>query len=518
LDKNSETYALYGELLWRVGKTEEANKAWDNAINTNPNLEKTYLDVYQSQSLVFQFEKAIATLLKGRNEITKNSKIEKRTLFSEQLTQLYIASGNYKKGIEEILQLFEATADYSTAQGRIAALMYNQQAIEYIENYLKEKSSSNQSVLRIYSWFLRSIKKYDLALEITKKIDKSYGSRGADVFNFGYASMVDGQFDIALAAFGWVIDFGKENQYYNQALFGYARALEYKMREQGSFDEKQTKEIIGRYRNIIKSTNNPNIITDAYYRIALIEYEFLNDSSSAQKDINQLTEKFPTYAISASALNLLGDIHLIGGNINEAKSIFYKIIIKYKQINPNEYNKAQYKLAEIEFYAQNLDSAYTLFAELSLLSDNDIANDALDKITLIEQYKDYPEALKIYAQAELKTKQKRTAEASALYEKIANEYNGSGIAELAILELANIQLEQKSIQSARGILLSLLEKYPDTIYGDIALLNIATTYEMENNYDQAIANLSQILAKYPRSIYIQQVREKIKKLRAEKKS
>lgn len=517
-NKNSENYSLLGELLWRIGKPEEANNAWENAINTAPNLEKTYLDVYQSQSLVFQFEKAIATLIKGRNELSKISKNNNKTLYSEQLTQLYIASGNYIKGIEEILLLFESTQDYSIAQGKIAALMYNKQAIDYIENYLKDRSKSNQAVLRLYSWFLRANKKYEEALQVVIKIDKLSGSTGYEVFNFAYSSMNDGQFDIALSAFSWIIDNSKDKQYYNQALYGYARTIEYKLREKGTLSNSEAKDIIQRYRHIIKTTNYQNNIADAYYRIALLEYEYLSDSASAYNDIAELSKRFAFYPVTATALNLLADIYLTGGNIEDARKTYYDVVTKFKQNNQNEYNNAQYKLAEIEFFTGNIDSAFTLFAQLSSLSNIDIANDALDMLVLFEQNKDFREALIIYGRAKLKAKQKNLGEAEALYEKIAKEYSGSSLAELSLLEIANFRMQTNNTQSSREILLSLLEKYPETIYGDLALMNIATTYEKERNIDQAIATLSQVLAKYPRSIYLQEAREKIRKLRAEKKS
>lgn len=515
-NKNSENYSLLGELLWRIGKPEEANKAWENAINTAPNLEKTYLDVYQSQSLVFQFEKAITTLIRGRNELSKI--LKNKTLFSEQLTQLYIASGNYIKGIEEIVLLFEVNQDYSVAQGRISALMYNQQAIDYIENYIKEKSKSNQAVLRLYSWFLRANKKYDEALQVAIKIDKLSGSQGAEVFNFAYSSMNDGQFDIALSAFSWIIDNVRDGQYYNQALYGYARTLEYKLRENGILKQSEAKDIIQRYRHIIKTTNNQSIVADAYYRTALIEYEYLNDSASAYLDIAELSKKFSSYPITASALNLLADIYLIGGNIEGAQKTYSEVKSKFKQNNQNEFNKALYQLALIQFYTGNIDSAFTLFAQLSSMSNIDIANDALDMLVLFEQNKDYREALVLYGKAKLKAKQKNLADAEVFYDKIVKEHSGSSLAELSLLEIANFRMQANNTQSAREILLSLLEKYPETIYGDLALMNIATTYEKERNIDQAIATLSQVLAKYPRSIYLQEAREKIKKLRAEKKS
>lgn len=515
-NKNSENYSLLGELLWRIGKPEEANKAWENAINTAPNLEKTYLDVYQSQSLVFQFEKAITTLIRGRNELSKI--LKNKTLFSEQLTQLYIASGNYIKGIEEIVLLFEVNQDYSVAQGRISALMYNQQAIDYIENYIKEKSKSNQAVLRLYSWFLRANKKYDEALQVAIKIDKLSGSQGAEVFNFAYSSMNDRQFDIALSAFSWIIDNVRDGQYYNQALYGYARTLEYKLRENGILKQSEAKDIIQRYRHIIKTTNNQSIVADAYYRTALIEYEYLNDSASAYLDIAELSKKFSSYPITASALNLLADIYLIGGNIEGAQKTYSEVISKFKQNNQNEFNKALYQLAVIQFYTGNIDSAFTLFAQLSSMSNIDIANDALDMLVLFEQNKDYREALVLYGKAKLKAKQKNLADAEVFYDKIVKEHSGSSLAELSLLEIANFRMQANNTQSAREILLSLLEKYPETIYGDLALMNIATTYEKERNIDQAIATLSQVLAKYPRSIYLQEAREKIKKLRTEKKS
>jgi len=124
--KSADIYILYGEVLWKTGKPKEAVTAWDQAIETAPGNEAAYDELSNVQINLMLFDKAIATLLKARKEL------DKVRIFSDKLCQLYIATGNYKDGVTEVLDALQITNNLQAAQGKLSALMYNEEARKYI--------------------------------------------------------------------------------------------------------------------------------------------------------------------------------------------------------------------------------------------------------------------------------------------------------------------------------------------------------------------------------------------------
>ena len=130
--KSSEMYALYGELLWRTGQFEQANQIWTEVLDKQKN-PQTFQDIAEAQIKLFLFEKAIETYKKARNDLDDAS------IFADEMSQLYIAIGDFNKGSSEVMTLFESTRNLAMAEGRLSAMMTSEEAIKYIHTILKEK-------------------------------------------------------------------------------------------------------------------------------------------------------------------------------------------------------------------------------------------------------------------------------------------------------------------------------------------------------------------------------------------
>lgn len=509
LKKTSVTYSLYGEILWKQGRTADANKAWDDAIETAPRSYASYIDVANSQIACYAYDKAIAILEKGR------SKLNIKNLFANELSQLYTMTGNYKQATYEILSLFEQTRNIGIAQGKISALMSNPQAIDYINKILADKASSSEipEVKRLYVWFLRSIKKFDAALKLCQEVDNDYNTRGMEVLNFANSCQSDGQYDIAIKAYEYVIDKGKSSPYIMNALFGFARTLEYKIADNDKIPKETVLGIIERYKSIIKEFPNNPIADECRMRSASLYNNLLNDKPSAIQILTELTERNTFKPITASALNLLGDIYLQTDKLDLARENYESIVQRYKNLSPIDYNLAEYKIAELEYFEDNIDTAETLFGKLCIETNSDIANEALEKIVIIENNKSLTAALKSFANAELLEKQKKPDEAIKKYDEVIALADASDIGERAYIKKAKILYSLGKYSEARSALDSLVSGNPKTIYADLAKLIVGNCFLAEKNDGQANKVFTEFLAEFPRSIYLDEVRDKLRALR-----
>ncbi len=509
IKKSASLYALYGEILWLTGSFDEAAKKWNQAIETFPNDNQTYIDVAAIQISLRLFERAINTYKTGRENL-KNSSI-----FSDELSQLYTILNNYKEGTEEILKYFEESRNQPITQGRINALIGSTESKSYILDVLRKRyrNSDDPEYRRLFAWYLRLINDYNGAFEQYKQIDKLVNAKGYEILNFANNSLRDGEYSIALEAYAYLIDQGKTNTFFQNALFGYAKTLELSIMKEEKLSKSKVLEIIERYRRIISEFPNSQNSDEAYIRIANLFLYQLNEPEKAANELNTLLKVSGNRRITATASNLLGNIYLITNKLDDAKQLFSIISKKFAKISPEESSLALFKLAEIEYFSGNIDSAYDKYVEISNLSNTDVANDAIERIMFIDQNRNFNKAFAIFTKAELYELQKNYQLAVQNYQSAYESAPLSNLAELSLVRIAQIQfLQSKFLETIKTMEL-LLEKYKETIYGDLALITIANSYYAENNYDTAVEKYTDLLAKYPRSIYLEEARNKIKAIR-----
>lgn len=505
-----ELLSLYGEILWRVGRNSDADKAWSQAVSLSPSNAMTYSTISDVQMMLKLYNKAIETLEAGRVALKSD------LAYSDELSQLYIATGDYKSGIIEVMNLFDRTQNLAQTQGRLSAMMINQEAIEHINQSLKTKESNNNdnvNLKRIYAWFLRSTRNYNAAFDMYVKIDNIIKANGNEILRFAVDSQKDSQWDVALKAYEYIIDNIKNRSIMVNALYGFTNTLEQKLNNQKNISDEDVKNIIERYKNISEQYTNTSTAAECLFRISELKYNYLHDTEAAIKQLNSLISKYPDYEITARASILLSTIYISQNKTNEAKKVLNTTINKLSSKAPEQIDNAKYKLAEIEYFNGNIDSAAALFKELSKNTSSDIANDALNKSLLIEINKSYILILKKYAKAEMLELMNSKDEAINLYNEVINSGDDTDLQELSFLKIANIEIQRNNFSIARNNLDSLLTKNPDTIYADYCYLLYGNSFLLESNKEQAIKYYTDLLAKFPRTIYLQDVRNKIRELR-----
>jgi len=510
-DKAPELLILNGELLWRTGNLNEAEKSWDKANEQFKGNQNYYFQLFAVQSELQLFEKAIATIINGRK------KLESKNLWSDELSKLYIATGNYKDGAVEVVNNLMINTNLPSAQGRIYALANNETAIEHLDKYLNNlarKEDKNVFIQELYAWFLKTMNKYDTALETFVRLDELKGGNGWEIVSFANNCKDEAKFEIALKAFEIVIDRGKKSSYFNQALFGFAQTLEMKYKSGASLDEKQAKDIIERYRLIIKDNPKSSVAADAQFRIAQIYYYNLNDKKAAIKEAEDVIKNHQRLSISAQIMNWIGDIYLKDGDFITAEKYYKEVIKSYQKISPKEYETANFRLAELLFYNGEVEESAKQYKAISIYYSSSTSNNALDRMVMLDKYMDYIDELKLIGKAEFEEFRGNREGAKTLYEKVKLKAY-EDITEDMMYRIGKIYFEQKKYDESKKELNTLLEKYPSSIFGDQTYYLLAQNQIAENENEKAIESLTQILVKYTNSILTQETRALIRKLRGE---
>lgn len=510
--KDIFTATIYGELLWRTGSTNEANKIWDKAVSDYSQNPLVYEQISNVMVQLRLFDKAVAILNQGRKNLNN------RTIFSDNLSKLYIALGDYKNGLDEILGLLQINWNLALAQGRIYALNSNIDAENYILNELKKFANNNKDNIvaqELLAWFLRTTNKLDQALDLYKNIDRLKKANGAEIIRFGEDSRRDGQYDIALKAFETVIDYGKSNPFIHSALFGYARTLEQKILNNKQISKENANEIVKRYKSIINDFPNTQQATESRVRIAFLYANYLNNPDEAIKELNLAINERPGTSLAASASIDLANIYINLEKFNDAEIILQNTIKKYSGNFQSFSNKANLLLAEILYFKGMLDSALKMYSNLIIVPETDIANAALNRIVLLEQNQQFTKALVTFARAEFEERRNNNIDAKKYYEEAAKISLGSELSELAFKKKVQLEFENNDYEEVISTVNYIIEKVPDSIYGDFFLLKKADALVKTNNKNDALNLYTEILSKYPLSIYLPEIREKIRTLRNE---
>ncbi|HOK14850.1 MAG TPA: tetratricopeptide repeat protein, partial [Candidatus Kapabacteria bacterium] len=444
--------------------------------------------------------------------------LNNKVIFSENLSKLYIAIGDYQNGLTEILSQFQVNWNLAITQGRIYALLINEEAEKYILNELRKFANNNsENILaqELLAWYYRTTNKLEQALDLFRNIDRLKKANGAEILRFAEECRRDGQFDVAIKAYGIVIDFGKSHPLFNSALYGYTRTLEQKVMAQKQISKESANDVVSRYKSIIKEFPNTQQATESRLRIAYILSNYLNNNDEAIKELNAAISERPRTSIAATATIDLANIYINLEKFDDATTILNNFIKNFANNFQSLANKANFMLAEILFFNGLLDSALKQYANLIIVPETDIANASLNRIVLIEQNKQYTKALSTFARAEFEERRNNLKEAIELYSTAANLSSGTELFELALKKKIEIEFLSDDYQSVVKTVDYLLEKVPDSIYGDFALLRKADSLVLIGNKQDALNLYTEILSKYPLSIYLPEIREKIRSLRNE---
>lgn len=505
---SAKLFALHGAVLWRSGKTTEAEKAWQTGLVAAGNDDAKITDIAATQAGLRLYDKAIGTYLLARE------KSGNPLTYADELSGLYASTGNFERGVDEVLKVFAAQKNMAMAQGRIAALMAKPESKGFIAKKLKSLASSGEYIeMKLYLWFLRETKDYDNALEMAEKVDRASNIVGRELYDFAEGTKRDGSYPTALKAYSRIIGIGKSSSYYSQALYGYARTLELNLSKVTTMKADDAEEILDRYEDIIKNFPNTPIAAECQYRRGVIVLEYLHDDARAKTEFATTVTKFGVFPPAASALTVLGTMAMREGDTARAASVFAQVVSRYATISPDDADQARFYAAEMQYYAGKPDSAKEIYAILASKSDKDIANDALSRIVFLEQNKENLARLNEFARAESLVMQKKTDAALAGF--TALQHGEDDIAERAYISAAQLAFGAGNISSAQAIGEEYLQKFPEAIYGDKAMLLLAQLYDAAGAKDKAINILTELLARYPRSIYLQEAREKVRKLRGD---
>lgn len=503
--------ALLGELYYKTGEKDKAIKHWKEIVSKDKENIQVYSAIADALGSNREFKEAIE-ILKIAREKFNNPEL------NDRLVKFYISEGNYINGSKLVIESLTKDKDLVKAEGHLYTFMTNKENTAYLKTYLlslSDKSPNDIYIQELIAWFFRTTNDLASAFKIYLRLDVLKNTQGREIFEFAELSRKDGHYIEALKAYEVIMDDAKYERYKRNAIYGYALTLEAKLNDDVKISEQQAKEIIKRYSDLIKLNANSNEAADAMYRIAMIKKNWLNDFKGANKDLREIMEKFPRSPLAASSGLRLGLNFQEMGELDKSTEILQEVYNYHTNNNRALQSEVEFALAKSIYFSGNIDSSTVLFNSLIHNEKDDISNDALEKLMLINENKDVPNALSEFAKAEYLSYQNKDDKAIDKYNDIMKIYRESKLAQRSAISIAEINLKNKKYDDVIKQLEDFRFQFATSIFSDEALMLLSEAYHLSGNNDKAVGKLTEILVDYNKSIFIQEVRDKIRKYRSE---
>jgi tetratricopeptide (TPR) repeat protein len=207
----------------------------------------------------------------------------------------------------------------------------------------------------------------------------------------------------------------------------------------------------------------------------------------------------------------LADILVDKGELDKARELLQILTERL----PKQAGTLRLKIAEIYCFQGKFQQMLDLCQQLvrGEAAENYI-NDALEKMVLVRENLNSPEALKLFTTAELLLRQQKYNQALKQIEQLRAGFTESALSDDLLLLESRLRDEMGNFQPALDVLRRLLSEYPQSPLCAEAQKRLGEIYEKRlQDYQSAEREYRLFLLHYPESVLASEVRGKLQSLR-----
>ncbi|MCR5660427.1 MAG: tetratricopeptide repeat protein [Bacteroidales bacterium] len=494
-------------------KTDKAKKRFNEILKDLPDNATTIRNISYALQARSLNDMAMAILEKG------NKLLEGKETFYMDQANLNLSTANYQEAFRYYFQELEThPGQYNNIRNRLQTMMFydvNHSISDDLRMALLKQTQDkpdNLDFAQLLVWFALQQEDYDIALAQCQSIDRKTHDQDAQINNLSGICLNNKQYDIAKEGYNYILDKGKSNPFYGQALTGIINADYLKLKAENHTDtkayERLSKRIDEAYNEI--STNDLSKLT--LIQADIMTYQ-LGKSEDAIALLSQAIEDIGNKQGKAELKLKLADIYLNRDEVWEA-TLLYSQVDKSLKEEPLGH-EARFKNAQLRYFIGEYEWAESQLKVLKAATSKLIANDAM---TLSLVIKDNLEVdtlgleLNRLARADYRIYQQREDEALVLLDDIIA--TGNEISKPhALFRKGEIVEKRKDFAQAEQLFLQIVEQFPDSYMADAALMH-AALIEQNQLKDKTLAgeHYEKLIDEYPTSIYTAQAKKNYRKL------
>jgi TolA-binding protein len=500
------------------GNEKKKNSIYDGILK---NLKADELTITSTANAFYQREEidyAIQTLLKGRKLLSDPS------VFAYTLADFYKRKGNIEGLANEYFTLLSDMPDQlSNIEDKLQDFVTDDKNYAKLrELILSRVQSTNYQIefVNLFTWLLVQRNDFAEAFKQQKALDKRYGNNNVSLFQLAQISIDNHVYNVAIEIYQYIIDKGMNTPYFYQSKFGLLDIEYYQVTEKQDPTKEEILALEKSYSDYLDNNFNKYIEVSEKLitRLAEIKAIYLHKVDDAIRLIekylivNQIDNN-----TKAKMKIQLGDYYVLKGDIWEA-TLKYAQVDKMFRDNPIGH-EAKFRNARLSFFKGDFEWAADQLDVLKASTSELIANDALQLSLLIQdnQPDDSTDvSLEMYARADFFVFKNVFDSANYIFDSILHQYPSSSLIDDVFYEKGQIELKRRNYAGAIKNFEKVYTDYSTSILADDATYNTAVISEL---YIKDMAKAQQLYEKiildYPGSIYINEARNKFRKIRGD---
>ncbi len=473
---------------------------------------------------------------------------------SSEIAGLYLRLGDFNRASKEFISILKS------GEGNVG--MVEQRLAEYITDSLSrlsvlgpleqelltatsDKSAANspqsapgiRADLRLLAWLYGEKRNYSEALNTILRLDDlekvHQWGEGAELLQFAERARSEGALNVAARAYTEASrrlgTASGEAYYAADAQLGALKTWEAyfdsrSVSDNDSLLQDSISNLVREYERFASQSQESDFALNALVHAATLAYHRLHDVDRATKDFETALNRAPaglTDPVQKAAFGLV-DLAYASENFPLAQqrmSQIAKMLREYHTANPRDIlDHLLYEQGLGEYYQAHFDTALILLDSVSNDAASDYANDAISLEGIIQESNTpfYRSSLTLFAKGALDEQAHRWKNAEAAYRAIIDSETNPPLADDAVLRSATALVELNRPADALAELDSMQMKMLTSPLLDQAAFREAEITE-RNLHDNARAEklYQDFLERYPNSTYVDEARDRARKLRGD---
>jgi tetratricopeptide (TPR) repeat protein len=514
-------FLLLAEHYEQTDQQDKAEKMYTDkigALRADPEMVIGLFNAFRAKG---KTDRAQQTLERGRKLLKNDYPLHL------QFAELYNATGQKDKMIEELLDLLDSRSDWLENIQLLLGNLIDFSApdppeYEMLKTALLERiqKKPNDAInVDMLVWLFTQKRNFSAALTQLQALDKRLKEGGRRVMELGRICIENNDYAVARKSFKYVMEQGPTSYYYNEAESALLNARFLEVTTNRNYAQEEIAQTIQEYKNTLNRIGKNPATIGLILELSYIQAFYGNEITEAIKVLEEaMTYPGSTDIQKAEIKMQLADIQVLNGDIWEASLLYMQIDTDFK-FEPIGH-EAKYKNARIFYYDGEFDYAQSQLNVLKESTSRLIANDAMQLSVLITDNfgldSNY-QAMTWFANADLLIERHLYTEAFQLFDSISSTFPEHSLNDEMLLRKSKAMQQQGNWLEAIKYLELLLKNHAEDILADDALFQLGDIYEHHlNDKEKAAEYYKTILFDYKGSLHGVEARKRFRMLRGDK--
>ena len=517
-DKSTANVDL-GSLYLRIGKTEEADAAFNEALKTLPKGRGPAKRLAEAFIKLNQLDLALATYQKAIREGTDNYG------YHYELANLQGLKGDYEGMVDSFMALLLDRPNYlRTVQNsfnRNLRVSTDARQADMVRRKVLRASQEHPNAtvyLELLVWVFNQQRDFMSAMAHVRALDERKGEGGRRLMELAKVAAKNGDLETAYECYALISSKGKNTPRYAEARQAMLGVMTEQVTGQFPLDTAAAVDLADQYRFTLQDLGETPETAGLMEDWARLLAFHLDDATSAQTVLDRAVDMPGLSLDLRSNIKLaLGDVLIFMDDIWSASLLFSQVDLDHKEGILGQ--KAKFRNARVSYFTGDFNWAQAQLDILKASTSKLISNDAIDLSLLITDnfnMDTLTAPMEMFARADLLRYRNQLDASLATLDSLTLAYPGHTLEDEVLLIQAEIAVQRGAFDAAIGHFEEIVEFYAMDILADDALFGLAELHEKQLSDPEAAQNLyERLLNEYPGSLYVVEARKRFRRLRGD---